>query len=87
MSRRCLGYLEENRPNQYPKNSSDQRTPLVIARERVEQGRGLVLELPKPGEKPKVEPGSEPPPPPKTDAPATKDNTVELSASDLAGGG
>ncbi len=86
-TRRCLGYLEENRPNQYPKNSSDQRTPLVVVRERVEQGRGLVLELPKPGEKPKVEPGSEPPPPPRTEAPAKKDDTVELSASDLAGGG
>ncbi|MDP2344888.1 MAG: tetratricopeptide repeat protein [Deltaproteobacteria bacterium] len=86
-TRRCLGYLEENRPNQYPKNSSDQRTPLVVTRERPEQGRGMILDLPKPGEKPKVEPGSEPPPPPKSDGPATKDDTVELSASDLAGGG
>ena len=84
-TRRCLGYLEENRPNQYPKNSSDQRTPLVVTRERVEQGSGLVLDLPKPGEKPKVEPGSEPPPAARTAAP--KEDTVELSASDLAGGG
>lgn len=85
-TRRCLAYLEENRPNQYPKNSSDQRTPLVLQREQLERGRGLVLDLPKAGEKPKVEAGTEPPPPPKSAPPPQKiEDTVELSASDLEG--
>lgn len=86
-TRRCLAYLEENRPNQYPKNTSDQRTKLIVNRERAEQGRGIVLDLPKPGEKPKVEPGSEPPAPPRTETPVanTKDGNLELSSTDLGG--
>jgi TolA-binding protein len=87
-TRRCLAYLEENRPNQYPKNSSDQRTPIVVNRERAEQGKGLVLDLPAVGEKPKVTPGTEPPPPPRTEAPksASTPENLEMSANDLEGG-
>lgn len=89
-TRRCLAYLEENRPNQYPKNSSDQRTKLIVNRERSESGKGLILDLPKPGEKPKPDPTTEPPPPPKTEAPKIaadkKEEGVEFGANDLAGG-
>jgi tetratricopeptide (TPR) repeat protein len=87
-TRQCLSYLEENRPNQYPKNSADARTPIAVKRDRVEQGQGLVLTLPRPGEKPHAEPGTEPPPPPKGAASAAgvkKEESMELSAGDLGG--
>ena len=82
-TRRCLGFLEENRPNQYPKNSSEQRTPLSVSVHTPERGTGLVLELPKPGEKPKVEPGTEPPAPPETAGPA---KSMDVTASELGEG-
>jgi cellulose synthase operon protein C len=63
-TRRCLGYLEENRPQTYPKNQLEQRSPVKVSTKTPERGTGIVLEIPKIGEKPKVEPGSDPPPPP-----------------------
>jgi TolA-binding protein len=81
-TKRCLSYLEENRPNQYPKNSAEERSVLRVVDPRNEQGVGVVVELPKPGEKPKGKPGTEPPPPPRT---TTKPATTELTAGDLAG--
>jgi hypothetical protein len=81
-TKRCLAYLEENRSNQYPKNSIEVRTPLDIVRDRGERGTGVVLELPKPGEKPKTAPGTEPPSAPLS-APTKKPESMELSASDL----
>ena len=81
-TKRCLGYLEENRPNQYPKNTIDRRTPIVILRDRPEHGDGMVLDLPKPGEKPAVDESSAPPVLPA--APKSSDGGgLELSASDL----
>ncbi len=80
-TKRCLAYLEENRPNQYPKNTIEVRTPLTITHDSGEHGDGLVLELPKPGEKPKTTEGTEPPPPPLT-VPG-KAESMELSANDL----
>jgi len=87
-TRQCLAYLEEHRPNQYPKNSADARTPLVVKRDRSEQGQGLVLTLPKPGEKPKPEPGTEPPPAPRgtsSMAGVKQEESMELSAGELGG--
>jgi len=81
-TKRCLSYLEENRPNQYPKNTIEQRTPLQIVRDRGERGLGVVVDLPKPGEQPKPAPGSEPPAAPLL-APAKSTESMELSASDL----
>jgi hypothetical protein len=52
-------------------------------RDRGERGTGVVLELPKPGEKPKAATGTEPPPPPPLSAPLKKAESMELSASDL----
>lgn len=63
-TRRCLGYLEENRPNTYPKNQLEQRARLEVSARAPEAGQGMVLEFPKPGEKPKVDPATAPPPPP-----------------------
>jgi tetratricopeptide (TPR) repeat protein len=84
-TKRCLSYLEENRSTQYPKNTVEQRSPLSITRDRGEAGKGLVLELPKPGEKPAIAAGSEPPVAPLTTtaptAPAA--DTLELSTGDL----
>jgi tetratricopeptide (TPR) repeat protein len=87
-TRQCLAYLEEHRPNQYPKNSADARTPLMVKRERAEQGQGLVLTLPKPGEKARPEPGTEPPPASRgaaSSAGVRKEESMDLSASDLGG--
>lgn len=81
-TKRCLSYLEENRPNQYPKNTIEQRTPLQIVRDRGERGLGVVTDLPKPGEPPKPAPGSEPPAAPLL-APVKATDSMELSASDL----
>lgn len=63
-TRKCLGYLEENRPQTYPKNQLEQRGKVAVNTRAPEHGMGIVLEIPKVGEKPKPEPGSEPPPPP-----------------------
>lgn len=82
-TKRCLAYLEENRSNQYPKNSIEVRTKLEIDRDRGERGTGVVLELPKPGEKPKPTAGTEPPAAPLS-APLKKtESTMELSVNDL----
>ncbi|HEY1088684.1 MAG TPA: tetratricopeptide repeat protein, partial [Archangium sp.] len=85
-TKRCLTYLEENRSTQYPKNTIEQRTPLSITRDRGERGKGLVLELPKPGEKPAIAAGSEPPTAPLSSSPspaAAGGDTMELSVGDL----
>ena len=85
-TKRCLAYLEENRSTQYPKNTIEQRTPLSIARDRGERGRGIVLGLPKPGEKPSPAAGSEPPVAPLSSTPSTPSKPggeMELSASEL----
>jgi TolA-binding protein len=87
-TRRCLGYLEENRPNTYPKDALELRSAVKIATKPQERGQGYVLELPKLGERPKLEPGSEPPPPPQTAAPAAqpgkKASEFEFDGSDGA---
>jgi hypothetical protein len=80
-TKRCLGYLEENRPNQYPKNSAEQRTPVQVNNSRAEQGVGVVVDVPPAGERAKGKPGTEPPAPPRTAAPS-----MELSPSELGGG-
>jgi tetratricopeptide (TPR) repeat protein len=63
-TKKCLGYLEENRPQTYPKDSLEKRDSVVVNTRAPEHGTGVVLEIPKVGEKPKVEPGTDPPPPP-----------------------
>ncbi len=60
-TRRCLGYLEENRPNTYPKNQIEQRDPVKVTSHAVDVGTGMILELPGAGEKPKVTDGTQPP--------------------------
>ena len=81
-TKRCLTYLEENRSTQYPKNTIEQRTPLTIIRDRGERGQGLVLDLPKPGEKPAPVAGSEPPTAPMSTT-AAPSGEMELSTSEL----
>lgn len=88
-TRKCLGYLEENRPQTYPKNQLERRGKVEVSTRAAEHGTGIVLEIPKLGDKPKVEPGSDPPPPPAgakvlVAAPETKDS-MEFSEED--GGG
>ncbi len=82
-TKRCLSYLEENRASLYPKNTVEQRSPLAVSRDAGERGTGLVLELPKPGEKPKPAEGSEPPPAPLQNAATSSGKTMELSVNDF----
>lgn len=63
-TRKCLSYLEEFRPQTYPKNSLEQREKVIVNTRAPEQGLGIVAEIPKVGEKAKALPGTEPPPPP-----------------------
>jgi tetratricopeptide (TPR) repeat protein len=63
-TRKCLSYLEEFRPQTYPKNSLEQREKVIVNTRAPEQGLGIVAEIPKVGDKPKAMPGTEPPPPP-----------------------
>jgi hypothetical protein len=63
-TRKCLGYLEENRAQTFPKNSLEQRDPVKVTTRAPERGVGMIVEIPKIGDKPKTEPGTEPPPPP-----------------------
>jgi tetratricopeptide (TPR) repeat protein len=63
-TRKCLTYLEENRPQTYPKNSLEQREKVIVNTRAPEQGLGIVAEIPKVGDKAKPVPGTEPPPPP-----------------------
>jgi tetratricopeptide (TPR) repeat protein len=65
-TRRCLSYLEENRPQTYPKNAIEVRSPIVVQQRQPERGVGLVLELPTTGTSPKPTSGTEPPPAPFT---------------------
>ena len=65
-TRRCLSYLEENRPATYPKNALVVRTPLSLNTRKPELGSGLVLELPAAGTRAKPTAGTEPPPAPFT---------------------
>jgi tetratricopeptide (TPR) repeat protein len=81
-TKRCLSYLEENRPNQYPKNTIEQRTPLLVVRDRAELGFGVVFEAPKAGEQAKASPGTEPPSAPLL-VPVKSSDSLEFSAGDL----
>jgi TolA-binding protein len=88
-TRRCLSYLEESRPNQYPKDGLDARAPVSARYQPAEQGRGLVLSLPKAGERLRTEPGTEPPPSPKdvkSSSGLKQAPTLELSIGDVGGG-
>lgn len=63
-TRKCLSYLEEFRPQTYPKNSLEQREKVIVNTRAPEAGVGIVAEIPKVGDKAKPVPGTEPPPPP-----------------------
>jgi cellulose synthase operon protein C len=85
-TRKCLGYLEENRPNTYPKNQLEQRSKVDVAARAPEAGQGLILDFPKPGEKPKADPATAPPPPPsglKVAVPASTPTTAAAPKSEM----
>lgn len=63
-TRRCLSYLEDKRPDQFPKNNLEQFPPLDLETRPTDPGHGFVFELPPKGERIRSEPGTEPPPPP-----------------------
>jgi hypothetical protein len=63
-TKKCLGYLEENRPQTFPKSQLEQHDPVKVSTRPPERGMGLIADLPKTGEKVKPTPGTEPPPPP-----------------------
>ena len=95
-TRKCLAYLEEFRPQTFPKNSLEARERVVVTARTPEQGQGLVLEIPKVGEKAKPATGSEPPPPPAdlkgriampTATPSTSAGAMDFDEKDSAGGG
>lgn len=62
-TRRCLAYLEDKRPEQFPKNTLEERPLVEINVRKPERGVGLVYALPKKGSRVEAEPGTEPPPP------------------------
>ena len=93
---KAVAYLEEFRPQTFPKNSLEARERVVVTARTPEQGQGLVLEIPKVGEKAKPATGSEPPPPPAdlkgriampTATPSTSAGAMDLDEKDSAGGG
>lgn len=91
-TRKCLGYLEEFRPQTYPKNSLEVRERVVVTTRAPETGQGLVLEIPKVGEKAKAVAGSEPPPPPANlkgsiAAPEAPKGSMDFDEKDSGGGG
>jgi len=61
-TRKCLAYLEERRPDTYPKNDLEIRAPVVVSARPAERGEGLVFDLPKRGVRAKAAAGTEPPP-------------------------
>ena len=86
-TRKCLGYLEEHRPNTYPKSSLEQRGKIVVGTRVPEAGQGMVLELPKAGEKAKSDPATAPPPPPdglKVSAPTSTAPVADKGAMDFS---
>lgn len=88
-TRKCLGYLEEHRPNTYPKSSLEQRDKIVVTTRVPESGQGMILEIPKTGEKAKVDAGSAPPPPPdglKVSAPASPTPVADKGSMDFSDG-
>jgi TolA-binding protein len=60
-TRKCLSFLEERRPDTYPKNDLEVRAPIVVDARPAEHGQGLVLTLPKRGAPAEPDPDSEPP--------------------------
>lgn len=62
-TRRCLSYLEDKRPEQFPKNTLEERPLVQINARKPERGVGFVFTLPKKGTRVEAEPGTEPPPP------------------------
>lgn len=88
-TRKCLSYLEENRPNTYPKSSLEQREKIVVSTRVPEAGQGMILEIPKAGEKPKVDGASAPPPPPdglKVSAPPSAAPVADKGTMDFSDG-
>lgn len=89
-TRKCLGYLEENRPNTYPKSSLEKREKIVVGTRVPESGQGMVLEIPKTGEKAKPDPATAPPPPPEgikvsappSSAPVADKGSMDFSAAE-----
>src|SRR5690606_27561895 len=71
LTRRCLSYLEEKRPDQFPKNTLEERPLVEVNVRKPERGVGFVFTLPKKGTRVEPEAGTEPPPP----APGDKLNT------------
>jgi tetratricopeptide (TPR) repeat protein len=68
-TRKCLAYLEERRPDTYPKNDLEIRSPVVVKVRTPEHGEGLVFDLPRRGQRAKPAAGTEPPAPtPSTEA-------------------
>jgi tetratricopeptide (TPR) repeat protein len=63
-TQRCLAFLEAKRPDQFPKNQLEARSPVEIGADRPERGLGFVFTLPKKGARVESEKGTEPSPPP-----------------------
>lgn len=82
-TRKCLSYLERVRPRQFPKNEKEIRPALVVEHKRREQGHGVVVELPKKGDRPKTAKGTEPPVPPR----AKKRVSMAFEGDELEKGG
>ncbi|MFZ9886079.1 MAG: tetratricopeptide repeat protein [Myxococcota bacterium] len=74
-TRKCLAFLEEKRPDQFPRNALESRPPVELGVRRSERGVGVVYDLPAKGERVGPVPGTEPPPPPTSGPPLSVANS------------
>jgi TolA-binding protein len=84
-TQKCLSYLEEKRPNQFPKNTLEERPPVLVKARTPQQGTGFVFELPKKGARVAEQPGTAPTPPLAGDPIRVKKTVTTPSAA--SGGG
>ncbi len=71
-TRNCLSFLESRRPDMFPKNDLELRVEFKVDRPFKGRGNGLIIALPKKGQRAETDNGSAPPVP----APSTEPITV-----------
>lgn len=60
-TRKCARYLEEMRPDSYPKLEFEKSVPIELTGREKMNGKGMVFKLPKKGKRARVKIGTEPP--------------------------